>query len=173
MTAEIRSRLVRFYGEPLVARCETFGIKVVPLGAKRRYSDASASLLRLGVDVDAWPVPPVGLFVVEERSVYLRSPKSDMTLAHEFGHAIDCMLGGGEYLSSQDRAIRSAFSNARDFVTPYAATGLDEYFAEALRAYAGVNDTSSPWPKATRERLLACDPAIHHIVERIFAEVAV
>jgi hypothetical protein len=124
MTAEIRARLVRFYGEPLVARCEAFGIKVVPLGAKRRYSDASASLLRLGVDVDAWPVPPVGLFVVEERSVYLKSPKSDMTLAHEFGHAIDCMLGGGAYLSGQDRAIRAAFSNARAFVTPYAATGV-------------------------------------------------
>ncbi len=48
---------------------------------------------------------------------------------------------------------------------PYAASGLDEYFAECVRAYADVlNDPHSPWPRATRERLLACDPAMHVIV---------
>ncbi len=123
---------------------------------------------RLGVDVDAWPVAPAGLFVVEERTVYLRSA-TPMTVAHEFAHGLDCALGGGVYRSGYDTAIRRAFARARAYVTPYAATGLDEYFAESLRAYVEVNDPHSPWPKATRTRLLALDEPMHEIVSDLFA----
>ena len=146
----------------------TKGIRIVPLTSRRRYSEASTALRRLGVDVDAWPVPPAGLFVVEERTVYLRSA-SPMTVAHEFGHAIDCALGGGIYRSGYDPEIRAAFGAARSFVTPYAATGLDEYFAESVRAYVGVNDAHSPWPKATRKRLRQLDPAMFDYVATLFA----
>ena len=141
---------------------------VRPLRARERYRDVSKALQRLGVDVDAWPVPPAGLFVVEERTVYLRS-LSAMTVGHEVAHAIDCALGGGVYRSGVDPKIRSAFAGARAFVTPYAACGLDEYFAESVRAYAGVfNDDMSLWPAASRERLRACDPAMYEIVADIF-----
>ena len=93
-----------------------------------------------------------------------------MTIGHEVAHAIDCALGGGVYRSGFDPHIRSAYAAARAFVTPYAATGLDEYFAESVRAYAGVfNDAVSPWPAATRERLRTCDLAMHDIVAEIFA----
>jgi hypothetical protein len=156
------------YSLPLLERAAAASCRIRPLARHQRYADVSPALRRLGVDVDAWPVPPAGLFVVEERTVYLRS-RSPMTVGHEFGHAIDCALGGGVYLSGYDPRIRAAFTNARQFVTPYAATGLDEYMAEALRAYAELNDPSSPWPRATRERLLACDPALHAIVARLFA----
>jgi len=144
------------------------GMRIVPLTPRRRYSDVSTALRRLGVDVDAWPVPPAGLFVVEERTVYLRSA-SPMTVAHEFGHAIDCALGGGIYRSGYDPQIRAAFGAARSFVTPYAATGLDEYFAESLRAYVGVNDAHSPWPKATRKRLASLDVTMHDLIAHLFA----
>ncbi len=144
------------------------GIRIVPLTPRRRYGSASGALRRLGVDVDAWPVPPAGLFVVEERTVYLRST-SPMTVAHEFGHALDCALGGGIYRSGYDPAIRAAFAAARTFVTPYAATGLDEYFAEALRAYVEANDPHSAWPQATRARLAEIDLAMYEYVERLFA----
>jgi len=50
-----------------------------------RYCDVSPALQRLGVDVDAWPVPQAGLFVVEERTVFLRS-RSPMTIGHEVAH---------------------------------------------------------------------------------------
>ena len=96
-----------------------------------------------------------------------------MTVAHEFGHALDCALGGGVYRSGYDLRIRRAFAQARDFVTPYAATGLDEYFAESLRAYVEVNDAHSPWPKATRSRLAAVDPAMHAVIEELFAKTLV
>ncbi len=155
------------YGDGALRFAARNGIRIAPLGPSRRYADASPALRRLGIDVDAWPVPPAGLFVVEERTVFLRSP-SPMTVAHEFGHALDCALGGGVYRSGYDAAVRTAFAQAREFVTPYAATGLDEYFAESLRAYVEVNDEHSPWPRATRERLRRLDGAMYAFVERLF-----
>lgn len=162
------ARALAHFGEPALRYAARRNVRIVPLEAAQRYCDASAALRRLAVDVDAWPVPPAGLFVVEERTVYLRSA-SPMTVAHEFGHALDCALGGGVYRSGYDLEIRRAFARAREFVTPYAATGLDEYFAESVRAYVEVNDARSPWPKATRARLAGIDPAMHLHIERIFA----
>ncbi len=166
VAAAVQQSLARF-GCDALAFAERRGIRIVPLGGAQRYRDASPSLRRLGVDVDAWPVPPAGLFVVEERTVYLRSA-SPMTVAHEFGHALDCALGGGVYRSGYDLQIRAAFAAARDFVTPYAATGLDEYFAECVRAHVGINDPHSVWPQATRERLRAVDPPIAAYVAEVF-----
>ncbi|HTU83880.1 MAG TPA: hypothetical protein VMF61_17280 [Candidatus Acidoferrales bacterium] len=142
-------------------------IRIVPLRAGERYDAASEALARLGIDVDAWPAPPAGLFVVEERALYVRS-RSPMTVAHEFGHALDCALGGGVYRSGVDPRVRANFALAEAFVTPYAATGIDEYFAECLRAYVGVNDPASSWPRATRERLRRIDPLMHEYVDAIF-----
>ena len=148
-TSEETSRAIAVtlarFGSGAVTFASRNGIRIAPLRIAERYRDASRSLRRLGVDVDAWPVPPAGLFVVEERTVYLRTP-TPMTVAHEFAHALDCALGGGVYRSGYDPAIRAAFGRARSFVTPYAATGLDEYFAESMRAYVEVNDATSPWP---------------------------
>lgn len=143
------------------------GTRVVPLRRAQRYDDASPALKRLRVDVDAWPAPPAGLFVVEERTIYLRS-HSAMTVAHEFGHALDCALGGGVYHSSTDPRVRDLFAAATAFVTPYAATGTDEYFAEALRAYVEANDPASFWPRATRARLKRIDPQMYDYVDRLF-----
>ena len=126
---------------------------VRPLRASEGYRDASTALRRLGVDVDNWPVPPAGVFVVGERTVDLRSLTA-MTIGHEVAHAIDCTLGGGVYRSGFDPFIRAAYAAARAFETPYAATGLDEYLAESVRAYAGVfNHAVSPWPAANARAL--------------------
>ena len=143
------------------------GTRIAPLHAGETYAQASPALRRLGVDVDAWPAPPAGLFVVEERTVYLRS-RSTMTIAHEFGHALDCALGGGVYRSGIDPELRKLYVAARSFVTPYAATGIDEYFAEALRAYVEANDAASHWPRATRARLRSIDPGLYDYVQQLF-----
>lgn len=143
------------------------GTRIAPLHRGETYAQASAALRRLAIDVDGWPAPPAGLFVVEERTVYLRS-RSAMTIAHEFGHALDCALGGGIYRSSIDPELRRLYIEARAFVTPYAATGIDEYFAEALRAYVEVNDPASHWPRATKTRLRRIDPEVFEYVERLF-----
>ncbi|MDQ2907911.1 MAG: hypothetical protein M3R44_01005 [Candidatus Eremiobacteraeota bacterium] len=169
VTRSIAGALARF-GDGAIAFAHARGIRIIPLAAAQRYRDASAALRRLGADVDAWPVPPAGLFVVEERAVYLRSA-TPMTVAHEFAHGLDCALGDGVYRSGYDSAVRAAFARARTFVTPYAATGLDEYFAESLRAYVEVNDPHSPWPKATRERLLAIDGPMYDFTHELFTTV--
>src|SRR5579875_2882590 len=91
-------------------------VRVMHLRPGERYRDRSPALARIGSGVDAWPIPPAGLFVVEERAVYLRST-SPMTVAHEFAHALDCALGGGRYRSGADPRIRRAFRDARAFVT--------------------------------------------------------
>lgn len=146
--------------------------RIQPLRKGERYDDASAELKRLGVDVDAWPAPPAGLFVVSERTVYLRS-KSRMTVCHETMHALDCALGDGVYLSSTSPEIRRMFSDARAFITPYAATGSDEYFAEAARGFCDrFNDEASFWPKATRARLRRIDPAMFEFLESLFGSLA-
>ncbi|HET9030975.1 MAG TPA: hypothetical protein VFN49_12450 [Candidatus Aquilonibacter sp.] len=142
-------------------------IAVVPLRRKERYAAASPALARLGIDVDLWPAPPAGLFVVEERTVYLRS-RSPMTVAHEFGHALDCALGGGVYHSGIDPELRRLFTAATAFITPYAATGIDEYLAEGIRAFIEVNDVTSHWPRATKLRLRRIDPMFYDYVERLF-----
>src|SRR5579871_2283920 len=158
--------LIRF-GRGALAYALRSRIRVMLLCAGELYREASPALARLGIDVDAWPAPPAGLFVVEERSLYLRS-RSPMTVAHEFGHALDCALGGGVYRSGIDPRVRALFVAARAFVTPYAATGIDEYFAESMRAYVGINDPASAWPRATRERLRRIDPRMHDYVDAIF-----
>ncbi|GAC1499933.1 MAG: hypothetical protein NVS1B14_03630 [Vulcanimicrobiaceae bacterium] len=165
--AAVIQTLERF-GAAALAFARTGGVRVVLLQADERYDAASPALLRLGAAVDRWPSPPAGLFVVEERTVYLRS-RSPMTVAHEFGHALDCALGMGAYHSSTNAALRALFFNAHQFVTPYAATAPDEYFAEAMRAYVECNDAASLWPRATRERLRTVDPSLFHYVEQLFA----
>ncbi len=158
--------LVRF-GTGALSYAIAGRICIALLRPRELYREASSALARLGIDVDAWPAPPAGLFVVEERALYLRS-RGAMTVAHEFGHALDCALGGGVYRSGVDPRVRTLFAKAKAFVTPYAATGLDEYFAESLRAYVEANDAASPWPRATRERLRRIDPAMYEYVENLF-----
>jgi hypothetical protein len=164
--AEIEAVLRRFGAGPCAVATRA-GVRIVALTAGQRFADRSAALRRLGAGVDGWPLPPAGIFVVEERTIYLRST-SPMTVAHEFGHALDCALGEGVYRSSVDPRIRTAFARATAFVTPYAASACDEYFAEALRAWVGVNDFPSLWPRATRERLWSLDPRLAQLVASLF-----
>lgn len=166
-TIERISETLACFGERALAFAERVGVRVVPVAESVRYTQASPALRRLGIELDDWPAPPAGLFVVEERTIYLRS-LGRMTVAHEFGHALDCGLGGGVYRSGVDPRIRRAFARARGFVTPYAASGIDEYFAEAVRAYVGVNDPASLWPPATRARLFAVDPPMARLIDEIF-----
>ena len=125
--AQIVRVLSRFESR-LLKRVAESGIRIRPLAHHQSYADVSPLIRELDINVDAWPVPPAGLFVVDERCMYLRR-LTDMTIAHEFGHAIDCALGNGRYLSEMNIDIQHSFQVARAFVTPYAASRVDEYFA--------------------------------------------
>ncbi len=172
ITADAKTRggivaTLAHFGTHAIRYAHDAGVRIVVLAPGAHYAECSPTLRRLAVGIDTWPAPPAGLFVVEERAIYLRSA-SPMTVAHEFGHALDCALGGGVYRSTSDPAIRMAFSRARRFVTPYAASAIDEYFAESMRAWVGVNDATSLWPQATRARLADADPTMYAIVESTF-----
>lgn len=165
----IHATLLRF-GTRAIRFARRGGVRVVALQPHERYATCSPAIRRLGVRLDAWPQPPAGLFVVSERTMYVRAI-STMTIAHEFGHALDCVLGGGGYRSSADARIRSAFEAATAFVTPYAASSIDEYFAECIRAYVDANDDDSPWPRATPQRLAAIDPPMYTYLSDLFCNV--
>ena len=169
LRASIANTLEKF-GSGVLAFAHGQGIRIVPMQRGERYRDVSPAIERMGVNVDSWGAPPAGLFVVEERHIYIRT-QSDMTVAHEFGHALDCALGRGIYTSGLDPAIRESYAKDREFVTPYASTSLDEYFAECVRAYVGVNDNPSVWPKATREKLLKCSPKMHAYLSAMFTRL--
>lgn len=166
-SAELVEAVLARFGAGALAVAQRAGVRVNVLGDGERFGDRSPALRRIAAGVDGWPVPPAGLFVVEERTIYLRS-LSPMTIAHEFAHALDCALGGGVYLSGVDPRIRRAFTAATAFVTPYAASACDEYFAECMRAFVEVNDPHSLWPRATRDRLWALDPRMAAIVASLF-----
>jgi hypothetical protein len=153
---------------PLGARLAVHeaGTQIIILDHNEQYLDRSKALKRLNARVDDWPVPPAGLFVVEERTLYLRSC-SPMTVVHEYGHALDCALGNGIYYSGLAPEIRHAFKSARAFVTPYAATGLDEYVAECLRSLWSANDERSPRTPASPKRLRELDRTIYDVLQGI------
>lgn len=147
------------------------GVAIRVLGSGQRFNDVSPALRRLGASVDRWPIPPVGLFIIEERSVILRSV-SGMSFFHEVQHAIDLCLGGGVYRSGVDSRLRQRFSEARTFVTPYAASGCDEFWAECARCWWApiANDRHSFWPAVSRERLRHCDEQMYELVRCVFEE---
>ena len=167
----MNSQVARILEQHVPARAQALfreaHCSLVTLEPGELYKDRSGALSRLQIDVDAWPAPPAGLFVVEERTIYLRSLDA-MTVVHEYGHAIDCALGGGVYYSGIEPTIRRAFAHARNFVTPYAATGADEFFAECFRAWCEANSEGSAWPRVSRERLRTLHPTMFELFAQRF-----
>jgi hypothetical protein len=118
---DVKAILEQYYPAAALRCIEANGTTIVVLQPSQSFCEVSPALRRLAPGIDRWPIPPAGLFVIEERAIYLRS-KSPMTICHEAGHALDSALGGGVYLSGIDPKIRRAFAAATAFVTPYAAS---------------------------------------------------
>jgi hypothetical protein len=151
------------------------GIRVVLFPAVELFRQHSPYLRRRRFRADVSDEPPAGVFVLIERTLYLRD-SSPKTVAHEYAHALDCALGGGVFLSHVSQPIRRAFRKAQrrgEFVTPYAAKNRQEYFAEGARSMVEVNDSRSAWPPVSRERLREVDPDLFGIMEALFDASAV
>lgn len=164
-------RVLAAFGVAALKRAATAGttIAIIPKGG--RFRDFSASVDRSLPEVDTWFAPPSGLFVVDERRVLLREGALRMTAAHEFGHALDAALAqrSHSYFSFESEELRYYFATATGFVNEYASTGLDEYFAESVRAYVEINDARCAWLPLTRQDLYLRDPRMFALVERLFA----
>jgi hypothetical protein len=96
-----------------------------------------------------------------------------MSLVHEFAHAVDAALGDGEYISYREPRVRNAFLRATSFVTPYSEVGgIDEWFAEGLRAFCEANDLGCPWPSVSKARLKECSPDLYEYIDSVFCELS-
>ncbi|TAM73314.1 DUF1738 domain-containing protein [bacterium] len=149
--------------------CAQNGTRIYPLSRGEHYTKASPKLMDLAPRIDSTPHPPAGLFVIEERTLYLKS-RSPLTIVHEFGHAVDCALGGGTYVTYADQHLQEAFQQQEKWVTPYQAMAPDEWFAEGFRAWLEVNDHRCPWPAVSRERLQSTSPALARFFDETFSD---
>jgi hypothetical protein len=164
-------RALSAFGEPALTAAANARISFSIVPDQHRYADFSPAVAKLVPGIDDWSAPPSGLFVVEERRILLRSRAMAMTAAHEFAHALDCVLAERprSYFSYESEELRCYFATATGFVNEYAASGLDEYFAESVRAYLEINDARCAWLPLTRHDLFTRDPRMFSLVERLFA----
>lgn len=167
--ADMARQIIDRYPPHLRSLVDEMGIRTVLIGPFLKYREYSKRLRRLRVD--GWQKPPLGVFVAAERALYVLYP-SPAVVAHEYAHAIDCALGGGDYFSVAHAGVRRAFRAAHKrnaFVTPHAGTGVDEYFAEGMRAMIDVDDHPHAVPAVSSARLRGLDPALFSILEAIFS----
>jgi hypothetical protein len=164
-------RALSAFGDAALSLARAAGVRIHIIAAGVRFSQASASVARCVPGIDEWEAPPSGLFVVEDRTVLLRDRALHMTAAHEFAHALDAALAARprSYFSFESEELRYYFSTATGYVNEYAASGLDEYFAESIRAYVEVNDPACAWLPLTRQDLFLRDPRMFSLVDRLFA----
>ncbi len=168
--ASALAKVLAPFGEAALHAAANAGvtIKLVPDG--QRFGNFSDLVARCAPGIDDWPAPPSGLFVVADRQVLLRSTALRMTAAHEFAHALDAVLAKRprSYFSFESEELRFYFATATGYVNEYAASGLDEYFAESLRAYVEINDERCSWLPLTRQDLFLRDPRMFGLIERLF-----
>lgn len=164
-------RALGTFGEPALALAVKSGVRISIVPDEQRFAEFSPAVAKLVPGIDEWSAPPSGLFVVEERRVLLRSRALAMTAAHEFAHALDAVLAKRprSYFSYESEELRYYFATATGFVNEYAASGLDEYFAESVRAYLEINDSRCAWLPLTRQDLFLRDQRMFLLVERLFA----
>jgi len=158
------------FGSAALERVAAVGTRIAIIPAGKRFCDVSPSVGRAVPDIDSWPAPPSGLFVVDERRMLLRSSALRMTAAHEFAHALDASLAKRprSYFSFESEELRYYFATATGYINEYAATGLDEYFAESVRAYVEINDPRCAWLPLTRQDLFLRDPRMFALIDRLF-----
>lgn len=167
--SELASVLAPF-GESALRAAARSGVRITLVPEDRRFGSFSESVARCAPGIDDWPSPPSGLFVVADRQVLLRKNSLRMTAAHEFAHALDSVMAKRprSYFSFESEELRYYFATATGYVNEYAASGLDEYFAESLRAYVEINDERCAWLPLTRQDLFLRDPRMFALVERLF-----
>jgi hypothetical protein len=158
------------YGELALTQAVAAGVSIALVPEGHAFASFSSSVARCAPAIDEWPSPPSGLFVVDERRILLRARSLRMTAAHEFAHALDALLARKKrsYFSYESEELRYYFATATGFVNEYAASSLDEYFAESVRAYVEVNDERCAWLPLTRLDLYLRDPRMFALIERLF-----
>lgn len=151
----------------IVSQLVDHNMRFVALERGEEFIEASSTVRCWSEDMRAYVKDARGLFVHEDRTVYLRQVTPLNLIVHEAGHAIDMTLGVGlESRSRRDPIIVGEFKRAQErnaFITPKAAEHVGEFFAEAVRAHAGVGEDVS------REKLFDLHPHTCVAIDRCFA----
>ncbi|MBV8171365.1 MAG: hypothetical protein JO219_05470 [Candidatus Eremiobacteraeota bacterium] len=158
------------YGQAALAAAAAAGVRIATVPEGQAFSTFSSAVARCAPAIDQWPSPPSGLFIVDEKRILLRARSLRMTAAHEFAHALDAVLARKRrsYFSYESEELRYYFATSTGFINEYAASSLDEYFAESMRAYVEVNDERCAWLPVTRQDLYLRDPRMFALIERLF-----
>jgi hypothetical protein len=158
------------FGEAALESAARAGVRISTVPEGQTFAGMSSSVARCAPAIDEWPSPPSGLFIVDERRILLRARSLRMTAAHEFAHALDALLARKRrsYFSYESEELRYYYATSTGFVNEYAASSLDEYFAESVRAYVEVNDERCAWLPLTRQELYLRDPRMFALIERLF-----
>lgn len=160
------------FGDRALRLAVDAGVRITVVPSGRAFTQCSAAVAALVPDIDRWQAPPAGVFVLEEKLILLRSGALRMAAAHEFAHALDALLARRprSYFSFESAEIRAAYAAASGFINEYAASGLDEYFAECVRAYVEVSDDRSSWLPLTRKDLQTRDARMFSIIDSLFRD---
>lgn len=100
--------------------------------------------------------------------------RGESILIHEFGHTMLVMGLGAEFRKDVDAAYKAAMAKGL-FQKTYAATNLDEYWAEGVQDWFDANLTATP-PNGihneigTRAQLKAYDPALAALLEKVYGD---
>ncbi len=158
------------FGDRALRLAVNAGVRMTIVPNGRPFTQCSPAVAALVPDIDRWQAPPAGLFVLEEKLILLRSGALRMAAAHEFAHALDALLANRprSYFSFENAEIRASYAAANGFINEYAASGLDEYFAESMRAYVEVSDDRSSWLPLTRKDLQTRDARMFSIIDGLF-----
>ena len=108
--------------------------------------------------------------------------RNEDILVHEFAHTvlqmgIERQPGGSDFRARLEAAYHNAI-DAGLWAETYAASNADEYWAEAVQSWFGLNDTSVQADGVhnqidTRHELQAYDPVIANLVQEVFGDAAV
>lgn len=100
--------------------------------------------------------------------------KGESIFIHEFGHTILVMGLDRGFRDEVDAAYRAAMQKGL-FKNTYAATNLDEYWAEGVQDWFDANLTATPANGVhneigTRAQLKAYDPALAALLGKVFVD---
>lgn len=174
-------------GPGVIRKLHGFGIKIRSVGAKDRITELSAVIKRFGI---APPPGCQGLYVPFDKALYIIVPMAGVT-AHELGHALDhalCLVqipDGFDPLTAslsecervrpfrtqQDASFAKRVVGNRQAISAYAATNLQEAWAEQVRALTNCNDTGNLFDELSAAKYRAINRESYAFTLGIFLEL--
>lgn len=185
----IAKRELLLFGPGGIALFERHGITVQGMAPGARFGDLSRTLKEIGSDGCEDSPHTLAIYVWPDRTLYVKDPQLGV-FSHEMAHALDHCLAmeasidsdaifaeikaaynaktkppAIPFQSERDAVTRITIGKSCNAVSPYGGTSLAEGWAEAVRAYCGINDNSGLFATLSSAKLRAINrPLYTHIL---------